>query len=373
MSAVVEVKYFNSFILRKAISEDTASTPDGNAVWAGDPSNPQYYPSFPIEASADPSVVPYDWFVEESRIQSSIVGAEVDLGVRAYVDSDDVAYERVKSGIIFSGIFNSRTGVNQSNVFSISEDITKELDPRYGGVEWMYADESNLLIFQESKIARALIDKDAVYTSEGRPIESRSDEVIGDIQYYSGDYGISQNPESFAVDGNRKYFSDVNNGAMIRLSMDGVTEISSYGMSDFFRDEFSRLSSQFKRFAIDVEWEIPWGSTTSTITVSGDNVSQIDIGMAVEGIVGYPTLYVQDIGSIVSDTVTITLSESISISGGLQPTAISMVKYVKDKVVGGYDDNYDNYVVSIVYNPPSRSSEFEFQSIDSEFVLDPTP
>ena len=36
--------------------------------------------------------------------------------------------------------------------------------------------------------------------------------------------------------GFRLYFSDKNRGAIIRLSRDGITEISTYGMGDFFSD-----------------------------------------------------------------------------------------------------------------------------------------
>ena len=42
--------------------------------------------------------------------------------------------------------------------------------------------------------------------------------VIGVIQPIAGKYGISKNPESFAVYGNRKYFSDENNNVILRLA-----------------------------------------------------------------------------------------------------------------------------------------------------------
>jgi hypothetical protein len=56
---------------------------------------------------------------------------------------------------------------------------------------------------------------------------------------YAGEYGISKDPESFAVNGYRKYFTDRDQNVVCRLSMDGITVISDYGMTDFFRDKFS--------------------------------------------------------------------------------------------------------------------------------------
>ncbi len=43
--------------------------------------------------------------------------------------------------------------------------------------------------------------------------------------------------------GIKKYFSDKNNNAILRLSADGITEISSYGMIDFFRDTLTSIDN----------------------------------------------------------------------------------------------------------------------------------
>lgn len=372
MSYTQEVKFFNSFILRKAISS-SGSNPDGKTVWAGYPYSLYGYPSFPIEASTNSNVIQYDWFVEENRISGEFNGNEVDLGVKAYITNEDRSFKRSSNSLIWSGIYNSRTGVNETNVFSIGEDISTSLNPIYGSIQHIHADENNLTIFQESKVSRALVDRDAIYSAEGRPISTRSDLVVGEIQYYSGDYGISNQPESFASDGNRRYFSDVSNNAILRLSNNGLTEISRYGMEDFFRDEFKRISNSFKRDVIDVSWEILWSTPTTTLTVSGDNISLIEIGMSIEGIVGITDLYVTDVGTESNGEVEITLSKEIEVTSSPQPSSITLVKFVKDKVIGGYDNHNENYVVSVVYNPPSRSEGSGLVDIIPEEEVEPTP
>ena len=50
--------------------------------------------------------------------------------------------------------------------------------------------------------------------------------VIGQNVAYAGEYGISTDPESFAVNGYRKYFTDRDQNVVCRLSMDGITVIS---------------------------------------------------------------------------------------------------------------------------------------------------
>ena len=148
--------------------------------------------------------------------------------------------------MIYSGIFNSRTGVNNTNQFSVAEDITRSVDPTNGSIQKLYSEDTNLIIFQESKVSRALIDKDAIYTAEGQPMTTSGAAVIGQIQAYAGNYGISTNPESFAVYGYRKYFVDRARNVVLRLSQDGITEISAYGMLDFFRDKLSNSGEDGK-------------------------------------------------------------------------------------------------------------------------------
>jgi hypothetical protein len=192
------------------------------------------------------STVEEDWYIEESRIRGGYNNTSTDLGVKAYIVEDNDAQQRRSSSLIYSGIFNSRTGVNQSNQFSVAEQITRSVDPISGSIQKLYAEDTNLIIFQEDKVNRALIDKDAIYSAEGGAITTSANLVIGQIIPYSGEYGISTNPESFAVYGYQKYFTDRNRNAVLRLSMDGITEISSYGMVDFFRDKLATVSSTGK-------------------------------------------------------------------------------------------------------------------------------
>ena len=184
-----------------------------------------------------------DWFIEEARIKGGYNNTSVDFGVKAYAVEENPAGETRSNALIYSGIYNSRTGVNNTNQFPVGMEITKATDPANGSIQKLYSEDSNLIIFQEDKVSRALIDKDAIYSAEGGGTVTSSNLVIGVIQPYGGEYGISTEPESFAVYGYRKYFTDRKRNAVLRLSMDGIEEISRYGMTDFFRDSLSSLSA----------------------------------------------------------------------------------------------------------------------------------
>jgi hypothetical protein len=233
MGAVIEVKYFNTFILKKTISDD-------EPIWNGSFGVPQDLGGYKVVAGGAETA---DYAIEESRIRGGYNNTTVDFGVKAYIVEDERVGTYRKSSLIYSGIFNSRTGINQTNVFSVGEDITKTADPANASIQKLYAADTNLIIFQELKVSRALIDKDAIYNAEGGGAVTASNLVIGVIQPYAGEYGISQNPESFATYGYQKYFSDQNNGAMLRLSLNGIEEISVYGMRDFFKDDLNRIGA----------------------------------------------------------------------------------------------------------------------------------
>ena len=228
--AIIEVKYFNTFLLKK--TNNTTPTP----VWNGSFGIPEDLGGYPVQTGLPEED---SWVVEESRIRGGYNNTSVDFGAKAYIVEDEPVGTRRFNTLIYSGIFNSRTGINNTNVFSVGEDITKSLDPANGSIQKLYAEDTNLSIFQELKVSRALIDKDAIYSAEGGGTVTSSNLVIGAIQPYIGKYGISKNPESFGVYGNRKYFTDRNNNVVLRLSNDGITEISSYGMKDFFRDNLA--------------------------------------------------------------------------------------------------------------------------------------
>ena len=232
--AIIEVKYFNTFLLKKTVDNGK------NVLWNGSFGIPETIGGYPAtSASGDAD----SWVIEESRIRGGYNNTSVDFGAKAYIVEEEPQGTRRSNAIIYSGIFNSRTGINRTNVFSVAEDITKAADPANGSIQKLHAEDTNLNVFQELKVSRALIDKDAIYSAEGGGTVTASNLVIGVIQPYAGKFGISKNPESFASYGFRKYFSDVNNNSILRLSKDGLTEISNYGMKDFFRDELNAVTT----------------------------------------------------------------------------------------------------------------------------------
>ena len=240
MAAILEVKYFNSFWLKKV--EDTTtrgggSTTPSKPTWPGLDWNPFGYMAFPIKASSsvsggDPNYL-NNWYIEEGRINGGFNEAMVSLGVKAYLNEENPEQDNREASLIYSGIYNSRTDINQSNVFSVAEPITKSLDPSNGSIQ---------------KISAELRPELCRY-----PVSTQN-LVIGQVVPYLGRYGIGKNPESFAQFGFRKYFVDADRATVMRLSRDGLTEISDYGMKDYFRDALTTINNLDNQYI--VEWDL---------------------------------------------------------------------------------------------------------------------
>ena len=179
--------------------------------------------------------------VESDRIRDSFNLPTIDNGVRvSTITSEPFEKERRSNGLIFSGLYNGKTGVNNTNQFISANGITKELNTTYGSLQKLFTRDDDVLAFCEDKVLRIYSEKDALFNADGSTNVTKSNKVLGHADPFSGDYGISTNPESFAAESYRCYFTDKQRGAVLRLSRDGITPISDYGMRDYFRDNLKK-------------------------------------------------------------------------------------------------------------------------------------
>ena len=175
--------------------------------------------------------------VESNRIEDNFNKFFIDNGVVASTTVSEV-YEEEKRryGLIFSGLYNSTSGINNLNQFIQAENITKDVNPTYGSIQKLFSRQSDLIALCEDKILKILANKDAVFNADGNAQLTANERVLGQTIPFVGEYGISKNPESFATESYRAYFTDKQRGAVLRLSMDGLTPISDAGMKDWFGD-----------------------------------------------------------------------------------------------------------------------------------------
>jgi len=175
--------------------------------------------------------------IESDRIRDDYNAPRLSNGVKASSTLDEpYAEERRKTGLIYSGLYNSTSGTNNLNQFIQAEKITKDLNPSYGSIQKLYQRDTDLVTFCEDKVLKILANKDALFNADGKPNLTATENVLGQATPFSGDWGISENPESFVSESYRAYFTDRQRGAVLRLSQDGITPISDLGMKDYFAD-----------------------------------------------------------------------------------------------------------------------------------------
>ena len=120
MAATIEISYFNSY-WAKSVSDGTyqGTWPNGYPYNTGANALPLLgggtLPAFPGNAQEQSD---YDWFVEESRIRGGYNNTQTDFGVKAYIVEEEPAQQHRFNSMIYSGIYNSKTGINQTNQFS---------------------------------------------------------------------------------------------------------------------------------------------------------------------------------------------------------------------------------------------------------------
>ena len=179
----------------------------------------------------------FDNGVESFIIRDDFNAPALGKGVRvSTIFEDNYQEETVKSGLIFSQIYNSKASVNHLNQFIIAEPIVKNLNPGYGSIQLLHTRYNDIIAYCEDKVLKVLTNKDALFNADGSANVTSNKAVLGQAIPYNSNYGIGTNPESFADFTYRGYFVDKKSGIVVRHSADGMEEVSNYGMKDYFRD-----------------------------------------------------------------------------------------------------------------------------------------
>tara|TARA_R100000278_G_scaffold58300_1_gene47910 strand:+ start:6361 stop:8061 length:1701 start_codon:yes stop_codon:yes gene_type:complete len=365
MSAIIEVDFNNTYLIKQTYGQSLNGRPNANnnrqmavgpgIAWPG---------GIDLTTSNDRQESFYaNFYIEESRIRGGFNTVSIDPGVRAFLNDPNPLQQNRFNTLIYSGIYNSRTGVNNTNVFSTGTDITKSLDPENGSIQRTLAEDTNMIVFQENKISRALIDKDTIYTTESGTQTQSGAAVIGQFVPYKGVYGISKNPESLANYGFRKYFSDKNRNAILRLSNDGLTEISAYGMEDYFRDELAKVKNTRTTYSIPAvgNIDVDSGGAVGDITLTCDFTGITPLpstGMTIRNEDGYITKV--DISSAPSS---VKIFYSTPFTTDLATKGVIFQYSETGKVKGAWDVHNRNYIVSLQESPVLKSKTEEFQTL----------
>lgn len=181
-----------------------------------------------------PSVTPQmvDEYVEDYNISDFYISNFWDKGRPNRVSEeeqplnggDEFRELRRPTTIVYSDVFVPETNINGLSRFY---DFNFEAyDQNYGSIQKLFSYEKRLECYQERKVGAIPIRQKVALDDSNNIVTYQTEQVLNQIVYFQGNYGIAKNPESFASFENRRYFVDINSGFIVRLSTDGITPIS---------------------------------------------------------------------------------------------------------------------------------------------------
>lgn len=182
------------------------------------------------------NVVSFGDGTESNRIKDDLVNQPITLGVRVNEELEDYKKTTRNVSITYSDVYEQSTGYNGLNSFSLASLNYKDLDDRYGSITRIISRDTDLIVFQEDKVHRVLVNKNVLFSASGSGSVTQTLSVLGQEVPYLGEYGVNNSPESVQVWGNNVFFVDNRRASACVLDVNGIYEISRFGMKSWFND-----------------------------------------------------------------------------------------------------------------------------------------
>ena len=266
--------------------------------------------------------------VESYKITDSLVGKPLTLGNRVTTTSAE-EYKKAHrfADLTYSGVYNDETNVNKLNEFNLGLLNFKPLEETFGPVMKLDGRETDILTLQEDKISYVLSGKNLISDSTGGGVISSVPEVLGQQIARIENYGIGNNPESFAKWGPDKFFTDSKRGAVIQLRGSSARDeqlnvISEFKMRSWFRDLFIDSFGNQKIGGYDPymnEYVISSNNQALPAEIIPEpcgNFQNLDV------IVGTPITYTVELGELVGIS---TVNYNVDLTGGSTGVDISVL------------------------------------------------
>jgi len=177
---------------------------------------------------------------ESYKIKDAFNAKTFNVDTRPSIPVDNYRENKRIASFTWSRSYEQSTNYNSLNEFNLSLINYLDLDDSFGSIQRIESFEGDMDVWQEDKVSKAFYRKSLLYNKDGSTNLIKSDNIFDNksIKAYSGEFGISKNPESLVIFGNYSYWSDSKRGVILRKGQSGIEIISNFGMRDWFRDIF---------------------------------------------------------------------------------------------------------------------------------------
>lgn len=173
---------------------------------------------------------------ESYKIKDKFTGDPFRIDTRPSININNYRENKRIASLTYSSPYEQTTNYNGLNEFNLSLVNHKDLDDKYGKINKLFTRDTNLIVWQEDKVHNIMFQKSVLFNADGSGNVSQNLNVLGQEVPYAGEYGISGDARGFAYFGNNMWWPDSKRGVICRLGADGITEVSNYGMRNFFRE-----------------------------------------------------------------------------------------------------------------------------------------
>lgn len=179
------------------------------------------------------------WKIRDRFINTDVSGKSINGKFRGVSILEEEFKElHREADLIYGGKYNDDLKYNGLSAFNPSLGNWKTLDKEQGSVQRVLSRDTDLLIFQTEKTGKVMYGKSVLYDQAGLSVIQQTEDVLGSYIPYSGEFGISYNPESLASWGNNIYHTDRKRGVVMRLSNSGYDKVSDLGMRYYYAETF---------------------------------------------------------------------------------------------------------------------------------------
>lgn len=197
-----------------------------------------YYKYRPIGTAVTGTIA----YVESENVSDFLVSKMTSIG-RPNVE-DTLSLQEITRGssMYYTQPFIADTELNGLSI--VLGSSLKEYSQQYGSIIRMRARDYTLLVWFEDRVGNVGITRELILQSDGTQTY-KTDAILNSMNYYQYEGGICTQDESLATNSYRDYFTDVSRNLILRLSQDGITDISEYGIKKWVNDNIDPIYNQY--------------------------------------------------------------------------------------------------------------------------------
>jgi hypothetical protein len=162
-------------------------------------------------------------YVSDRNFSETYFSAVWSQGRPLIVD-EDIKEEYYPAMLRFSQSYIYGTNIN--NLSRFYPNNFEEADASFGDILRLKTRENFIRLFQRYKVGMIPIYRQVIIDNANSSQVALSERLLNKPNYYNGEYGIDKYGSSLVSTDYGDYFIDTNNKAIVRVSLDGITNIS---------------------------------------------------------------------------------------------------------------------------------------------------